>query len=91
MVSKGDGPAYNGPYFKENGTDALCSQTGTYTGSSFYDCATADPVTGLSASPYNSFTMTAKGDTFGYQLALGARGDAPLFARSGRFNGSQTG
>ncbi len=91
VVSKGDGPAYNGPYFKENGTDALCSQTGTYTGSSFYDCATADPVTGLSASPYNSFTMTAKGDTFGYQLALGARGDAPLFARSGRFNGSQTG
>ena len=35
--------------------------------------------------------MSAKGDVYGYQLALGARGDAPLFARSGKFNGSQTG
>jgi hypothetical protein len=90
VVSKGDGPANNGPYFKEDGTSPLCSITGTY-GSSPYDCANADPVTGISASPYNSFTMSAKGDTFGYQLALGARGDAPLFARSGRFNGFQTG
>ena len=30
VVSKGDGPSNNGPYFKENGTDALCSITGTY-------------------------------------------------------------
>ncbi len=91
VVSKWDGPSNNGPYFKENGTDALCSITGTYGSPGAYDCADPDPVTGISASPYNSFTMSAKGDTFGYQLALGARGDAPLFARSGRFNGNQTG
>jgi hypothetical protein len=90
VVSQWNGPSYNGPYFKENGTSPLCSINGTY-GTSPYDCADADPVTWLSASPYNSFTMTAKGNTFGYQLALGARGDAPLFARSGRFNGAQTG
>ncbi len=90
VVSKGDGPSYNGPYFKENGTDALCSITGTYGSPWVYDCADPDPATGISASPANSFTMSAKWDTFGYQLALGARGDAPLFARSGRFNGSQT-
>jgi uncharacterized cofD-like protein len=30
VVSKGDGPSYNGPYFKENGVSALCSITGTY-------------------------------------------------------------
>ena len=91
VVSKGDGPSNNGPYFKEDGTDALCSITGTYGSPGAYDCANADPVTGLSASPYNSFTMSAKWDTFGYQLALGARGDAPLFARSGRFNWASTG
>jgi hypothetical protein len=90
VVSKWDGPSNNGPYFKENGTSPLCSITGTY-GTSPYDCANPDPATGISASPYNSFTMTAKGDTFGYQLAVWARWDAPLFARSGRFNGSQTG
>ena len=90
VVSNGSSSSYNGPYFKENGTDALCSTTGTY-GASAYDCANPDPVTWLSASPYNSFTMTAKGDVFGYQIALGARWDAPLFARSGRYNGSQTG
>jgi hypothetical protein len=59
---------------------------GTYGGAGAYDCADPDPATLLSASPYNSFTMTAKGDVFGYQLTLGARGDAPLFARSGRYN-----
>jgi hypothetical protein len=91
VVSKWDGPSNNGPYFKENGTDALCSITGTYGSPGAYDCVDPDPVTGISASPYNSFTMSAKGDTFGYQLALGARGDAPLFARSGRFNGNSTG
>jgi hypothetical protein len=90
VVSKWDGPSYNGPYFKENGTSPLCSITGTYW-SSPYDCADPDPVTWISASPYNSFTMSAKGDTFWYQLALWARWDAPLFARSGRFNWSQTG
>ena len=90
VVTDGSSAAYNGPYFKENGTSALCSMNGTY-GTSPYDCANPDPTTGLSASPYNSFTMTAKGATFGYQLALGARGDAPLFARSGRYNGTQTG
>ena len=72
VVSSGDSSAYNGPYFKENGTSALCSVNGTY-GTSPYDCADPDPVTGISASPHNSFTMTAKGDTFGYQIALGAR------------------
>ena len=86
VVSKGDGPSNNGPYFRENGTSSLCSWNGGY-GSSPYDCATNGP-DGLSASPWNSFTMTAKGETFGYQIALGARGDAPLFARSGRYNGS---
>ena len=90
VVSNGDSSSYNGPYFKENGTSALCSVNGTY-GASPYDCAIADPATGISASPHNSFTMTAKGDTFGYQIALGARWDAPLFARSGRYNGSQSG
>lgn len=90
VVSSGDSSSYNGPYFKENGTSALCSVNGTY-GTSPYDCADPDPATGISASPFNSFTMTAKGDTFGYQIALGARWDAPLFARSGRYNGSQTG
>lgn len=35
--------------------------------------------------------MTARGINYGYQLALGARGDAPLFARSGRWvNGGPT-
>ena len=87
VVSDGSSASRNGPYFKENGSSALCSWNGTY-GSSAYDCANVDPVTGLSASPHNSFTMTAKGTTFGYQIALGARGDAPLFARSGRFNGA---
>jgi hypothetical protein len=33
--------------------------------------------------------MTARGDNYGYQIALGARGDAPLFARSGKwYNGT---
>lgn len=90
VVSTGDSSSYNGPFFKENGVSALCSVNSTY-GTSPYDCAVADPATGISASPHNSFTMTAKGDTFGYQLALGARWDAPLFARSGRYNGFQTG
>ena len=90
VVSSGDSSSFNGPYFKENGTSALCSVNGTY-GTSPYDCADPDPATGISASPHNSFTMTAKGDTFWYQIALGARWDAPLFARSGRYNGSQTG
>ncbi len=85
VVSDGNGAGYNAPYFKENGTSWICSGWG-----SPYDCATADPVTGLSASPNNSFTMTAKWTTYGYQMALGARGDAPLFARSGRFTWSQT-
>lgn len=31
--------------------------------------------------------MTARGTNYGYQIALGARGDAPLFARSGRWFG----
>lgn len=60
VVSKGDGPSNNGPYFKEDGTDALCSITGTYGSPGAYDCINADPATGLSASPYNSFTMSAK-------------------------------
>ena len=89
VVSNGSSASYNGPYFKENWTDALCSINGTY-GTSAYNCEDPDPATGISASPYNSFTMTAKGDVFGYQIALGARWDAPLFARSGRYNGSQT-
>lgn len=58
VVSKGDGPSYNGPYFRENGVSALCSWSGSY-GTSPYDCATAGP-DGLSASPNNSFTITAK-------------------------------
>jgi hypothetical protein len=96
VVSSGNSASYNGPYFKENGANGVCSRTDPYAsavgaGNNPYDCEIADPVTGISASPYNSFTMSAKGDVFGYQLALGARGDAPLFARSGRFNGSQTG
>jgi trimeric autotransporter adhesin len=96
VVSKWDGASNNGPYFKENGTSGLCTRTDPYantlgTWNNPYDCPDADPATWLSASPYNSFTMSAKWDTFGYQLALGARGDAPLFARSGRFNGAQTG
>ncbi len=33
--------------------------------------------------------MTARGNNYGYQIALGARGDAPLFARSGKwYNGT---
>lgn len=44
VVSNGSSSSYNGPYFKENGTDALCSTTGTY-GASAYDCANPDPVT----------------------------------------------
>jgi hypothetical protein len=91
VVSNWSSSSYNGPYFKENGVNALCSMNGTYGGAGAYDCADPDPATLLSASPYNSFTMTAKGDVFGYQLALGARGDAPLFARSGRYNWFQTG
>ena len=65
VVSNGSTASYNGPYFKENGTSSLCSD-----GNSPYDCSSPDPVTGISASPYNSFTMSAKGDTFGYQIAL---------------------
>ncbi len=86
VVSNGSTASYNGPYFKENGTSSLCSD-----GNSPYDCSSPDPVTGISASPYNSFTMSAKGDTFGYQIALWARWDAPLYARSGKFWASQTG
>jgi hypothetical protein len=87
VVSSGNSSSYNGPYFKENGTNGLCSRTDPFAsafgaGNNPYDCADPDPVTGISASPFNSFTMSAKGDVFGYQLALGARGDAPLFARS---------
>ena len=87
VVSDGNGAGYNAPYFKEDGTSGLCSWNGAG-GSSPYDCATADPVTGLSASPNNSFTMTARGASYGYQIALGARGDAPLFARSGKWYNS---
>lgn len=90
VVSSGDSSSYNGPYFKENGTSALCSINGTY-GTSPYDCADPDPATSLSASPYNSFTMTAKWDSVWYQIVLAARWDAPLFARSWVYNGSQTG
>lgn len=32
--------------------------------------------------------MTARGTSYGYQIALGARGDAPLFARSGKWYNS---
>lgn len=32
--------------------------------------------------------MTARGASYGYQIALGARGDAPLFARSGKWYNS---
>jgi hypothetical protein len=85
VVSDGGGPGYNAPYFKENGISWICSG-----GWSPYDCAVDDPVVGTSASPNNSFTMTAKWTTYGYQLALGARGDAPLFARSGKFSWPQT-
>lgn len=87
VVSDGSSASYNGPFFRENGTSGVCSWNGTY-GSSPYNCSTDTDTYGVSASPANSFTMTAKGTTFGYQLALGARGDAPLFARSGRFNGT---
>ena len=86
VVSDGNGPWYNAPYFKENGTSGICSGWG-----SPYDCAVNDPVVWTSASPNNSFTMTAKWSVYGYQLALGARWDAPLFARSGKFVWAQTG
>ncbi len=59
VVSNGSTASNNGPYFKENGVSSLCSD-----GNSPYDCAIADPVTGISASPLNSFTMSAKGDSF---------------------------
>lgn len=86
VVSDGSSTSYNGPFFRENGTSGVCSWNGTY-GTSPYACSGNDTY-GVPASPANSFTMTAKGSTYGYQLALGARGDAPLFARSGRFNGA---
>lgn len=85
VVSDGNGAGFNAPYFKEDGVSGICSYNGS-SGTSPYDCAVADPVTGLSASPNNSFTMTARGTNYGYQIALGARWDAPLFARSGRWS-----
>ncbi len=85
-MSDGSSTSNNGPFFRENGTSGVCSWNGTY-GTSPYNCSGNDTY-GVPASPANSFTMTAKGSTYGYQLALGARGDAPLFARSGRFNGA---
>lgn len=88
VVSDGNGAGYNAPYFKEDGVSGICSWNGAG-GTSPYDCGTADPYTWLSASPNNSFTMTARGYNYGYQIALGARGDAPLFARSGKwYNGT---
>lgn len=61
VVSNGSSASDNGPYFKENGVSGVCSWNGI-SGSSPYDCATDDPDTNLSASPQNSFTISAKGD-----------------------------
>lgn len=62
VVSDGSSASYNGPFFRENGTTGVCSWNGTY-GSSPYACSGTDTY-GVSASPANSFTMTAKGSTF---------------------------
>ncbi len=59
VVSNGNGAGFNAPYFKEDGVSGICSWNGA-SGTSPYDCAVADPATGLSASPNNSFTMTAR-------------------------------
>lgn len=63
VVSSGDSSSYNGPFIRSNGTSALCSWNGTY-GTSPYNCQTDTDEFGVSASPWNSFTMTAKGDVF---------------------------
>lgn len=44
VVSDGNGAGYNAPYFKEDGTSGICSWNGA-SGTSPYDCATADPYT----------------------------------------------
>lgn len=83
MVSNGDDLGYNAPYFSENAPSSICSST-TFSGST--NCSTFDAIRPTEfASPFNSFTMSAKSNRYGYQLALGARGDAPLFARVGKF------
>jgi hypothetical protein len=85
-VTDGAGPGMSAPYIEENAASSVCEWTGNY-GSGMSTCPTTD----APGSPYNSFTMSARGEGgIGYQLGLAYRGDVPLMARSGYFRGSGT-
>lgn len=64
VVSKGDSHGDNAPYFSENAVSSNCRRAGTLTPYSPIDCEIKDPITGDYATPDNSFTMSAKGDTY---------------------------